>query len=165
MSARRTFVDTNVFLRYLTDDVPAQADAVEALLGRAARGEVVLVTNALVMAELVWTLESYYHVPRGDIKDKVVGIVATPGIVVTETTWFCRQSRSMRRRTWTLPTPTMRHGCSPRAFPRSAPLIAATSPGWTAWRSRFPWRSPRPGAPLVRTPSRAPHSRSLPCTR
>ena len=31
MSARRTFVDTNVFLRYLTDDVPAQADAVEAL--------------------------------------------------------------------------------------------------------------------------------------
>ena len=41
-------------------------------------------TNALVMAELVWTLESYYHVPRGDIKDKVVGIVATPGIVVAE---------------------------------------------------------------------------------
>jgi predicted nucleic acid-binding protein len=30
------FVDTNVFLRFLTDDVPEQAAAVEALFRRAA---------------------------------------------------------------------------------------------------------------------------------
>lgn len=84
MAAHRVFVDTNVLLRYLTNDVPAQADAVEALLRRAGRDEVALVANALVIAELVWTLEFFYHVPRSNIKDKIIGIVATPGISVAE---------------------------------------------------------------------------------
>lgn len=43
MEAETFFVDTNVFLRYLTNDVPAQADAVEFLLQRAAKGKVSLV--------------------------------------------------------------------------------------------------------------------------
>lgn len=47
------FVDTNVFLRFLTNDVPEQAAAVEALFRRAAAGEVRLVTNTMVVAEIV----------------------------------------------------------------------------------------------------------------
>ncbi len=47
------FVDTNLFLRYLTNDNPKQADAVERLLRRAAEGQVRLVTNSLVFAEIV----------------------------------------------------------------------------------------------------------------
>jgi predicted nucleic acid-binding protein len=42
MTPDRVFADTNLFLRYLTNDVPAQADAVEALLVQAGRGEVIL---------------------------------------------------------------------------------------------------------------------------
>lgn len=34
----RVFLDTNVFLRYLTNDVPKRADAVERLLRRAGAG-------------------------------------------------------------------------------------------------------------------------------
>ena len=49
----RLFLDTNLFLRFLTNDVPAQADAVERLLRRAAAGEVQLVTSSLVIAEIV----------------------------------------------------------------------------------------------------------------
>jgi uncharacterized protein len=60
MMRERLFADTNLFLRYLTNDIPAQADAVEALLQRAEQEEILLVTNALVMAEIVWTLESFY---------------------------------------------------------------------------------------------------------
>lgn len=59
----RFFVDTNLFLRYLTDDVPEQAQAVERLLGQAAAGEIILVTSGLVVAELVWTMESFPHYP------------------------------------------------------------------------------------------------------
>jgi predicted nucleic-acid-binding protein len=80
----RVFADTNVFLRYLTNDVPAQADAVEDLLRRAAAGEVVLVTNALVVAEIVWTLESFYELPRNEIKDKVLAILNTAGLEVAQ---------------------------------------------------------------------------------
>jgi predicted nucleic-acid-binding protein len=78
------FVDTNVLLRYLLDDVPEQADAVEALLRRAATGKLSLALNAMVIAEIVWTCESYYQLPREEIRDKVVAILNTPGIQVEE---------------------------------------------------------------------------------
>jgi predicted nucleic acid-binding protein len=84
MRAERLFVDTNVFLRYLTNDVPAQADAIERLLQRAATGEAVLVTNSMVIAEIVWTLESFYGLARSDIKGKVLAILNTPGLEVVD---------------------------------------------------------------------------------
>jgi predicted nucleic-acid-binding protein len=84
MKPEPVFVDTNLFLRYLTNDIPEQANAIEALLRRAAAGEVLLVTNSLVMAELVWTLESYYRLPPQSIQDKVLAILNTPGLEVRE---------------------------------------------------------------------------------
>ena len=77
---KRFFADTNLFLRYLTNDVAAQADAVEQLLHRASRGEVVLVINNMVVAEIVWTLESYYGLARDNVKDKILAILNTPGL-------------------------------------------------------------------------------------
>lgn len=95
MKPERVFADTNLFLRYLTDDVPEQADAVEHLLRRAADGEMVLVTNSLVIAEIVWVLESFYQLPRDEIRDKVLAILNTPGLEVVDTdvllqamTWY-----------------------------------------------------------------------------
>jgi predicted nucleic acid-binding protein len=41
--ARRVFVDTNLFLRYLTNDVPEQAEAFERLARQAAAGSVTLI--------------------------------------------------------------------------------------------------------------------------
>lgn len=82
MSAERIFADTNLFLRYLTNDVPEQADAFEQLLRRAMSDEVTLVTNSLVIAEMVWTLESFYHLPPVEIQAKVLAIVNTPGLEV-----------------------------------------------------------------------------------
>lgn len=84
MKPERLFADTNLFLRYLTNDVPEQADAVEQLLRRAAAGGLVLVTNTLVMAEMVWTLETFYQLPRRDIKEKVLTILNTPGLSVAD---------------------------------------------------------------------------------
>ena len=82
MKAETCFADTNLFLRFLTNDVPAQADKVEALLRRAGKGEVKLVTTELVVAEIVWTLESFYQVPKAEIQDKVLAILNTPGLDV-----------------------------------------------------------------------------------
>lgn len=80
----RAFVDTNVFLRFLTDDVAAQADAVAELLRRAADGELQLVTNDVTIAEIVWTLESHYELEREPIRDSVLAILNTPGLEVID---------------------------------------------------------------------------------
>lgn len=84
MKADSIFVDTNLFLRYLTDDVPAQADAVEDLLRKAEQGKPRLVTNSMVIAEIVWTLESYYKLEQDDIQNKVLAILNTPGLEVSD---------------------------------------------------------------------------------
>lgn len=77
-----SFVDTNVFLRYLTNDLPAQAEAVSRIWKQAAKGEIELQTSALVLAEIVWTLESYYELSREAIKANVLAILNTPGLTV-----------------------------------------------------------------------------------
>jgi len=83
-SRRQIFVDANVFLRYLTDDIPDQADAVQALLDRAASGEIRLVTSVLVVAEVVWTLSSFYKRSRSDVRDAVLALCHTPGLDVED---------------------------------------------------------------------------------
>jgi len=80
----RFFADANLFLCYLTNDVPEQAAAVGRLLRRAGAGELQLVTNAMVMAELVWVMESFYKLPRATILDYVLAIINTPGLQISE---------------------------------------------------------------------------------
>ena len=78
----QAFVDTNLFLRYLTNDVPEQADAVERLLEHAEAGNVELTTSKLVIAEIVWTLESFYKKSKREVRDAVLAILNTPGLNV-----------------------------------------------------------------------------------
>lgn len=78
----RCFVDTNLFIRYLTNDDPILADRVELLLDSAATGSAQLVTTELVMAESVWVLESSYHLDHAQIASLIRGILATPGMEV-----------------------------------------------------------------------------------
>jgi predicted nucleic acid-binding protein len=79
---RTCFVDTNLFIRYLTDDDPEMADRVEALLTEAADGRIRLVTADLVLAEVVWVLESAYGLKPAEIAPMVRAILATPGLGV-----------------------------------------------------------------------------------
>jgi len=78
----RHFVDTNIFLRFLTDDVPDQAHAVGQLLLQAEKGELQLHTSILTIAEIVWTLESYYELSPEEVRDHVMAILNTPGLFV-----------------------------------------------------------------------------------
>lgn len=84
MKAETIFADTNLFLRYLTNDIPAQANAVEKLFRQAAEGKARLITNSMVIAEIVWTLESYYQVDRVDIQNKVLAILNTSGLDIPD---------------------------------------------------------------------------------
>lgn len=84
MKAEPVFADTNLFLRFLTNDIPEQAEAIEQLLRRAGKGELSLVTSNLVVAEIVWTLESYYHLPPAAVQEKVLAMLNTPGLEIDE---------------------------------------------------------------------------------
>lgn len=61
------FVDTNFFLRFLTNDIPQQAKKAEKILKQAEKGKLELFTSDLVIAEIAWTLESFYQEPKEKI--------------------------------------------------------------------------------------------------
>lgn len=76
------FLDANIFLRYLTNDDPVKADRVEKLLDSAVAGKERLLTTEMVLAEVVWVLESFYKLGNLAIGPMIKAILATPGLEV-----------------------------------------------------------------------------------
>ena len=81
-SDSKCFIDTNLFVRFLTNDDPQKAGAVENLLLKAKEGKVRLVTSHLVIAELVWVLASYYSVSNSTICELLKAVLNTKGLSV-----------------------------------------------------------------------------------
>lgn len=75
-----TFVDTNIFLRYLTRDDEKKAGAALALLSRLEKGEEKAITSAMVIFETIFTLQSYYQVPRKKIRELLLPIIFLRGL-------------------------------------------------------------------------------------
>jgi predicted nucleic acid-binding protein len=74
------FVDTNVLIRHLTGDPPAQARRATAFLQRAEE----LLLPDLIVAEVVYVLESFYEVERQLVAEFARAIVGFPPIVVVD---------------------------------------------------------------------------------
>ncbi|MBV8543943.1 MAG: type II toxin-antitoxin system VapC family toxin [Acidobacteria bacterium] len=72
----RALVDTNVLVRHLTGDPPAQAKRATAFLGDSHE----LILTDLVLAEMVYVLESFYEIPRTDIARTARSLLALPSI-------------------------------------------------------------------------------------
>ena len=82
--SKEAVIDTNLLVRYLTDDDPQKAKAVDVLLNRAAKGELRILIPSIVVAELVWVLESSYKMIVDEIAKLVEAILNTPGIDVQD---------------------------------------------------------------------------------
>jgi predicted nucleic-acid-binding protein len=65
------FVDTNIFLRFLLKDDRKKAARCKKLFEKTAKGKVQLFTSDLVIAEVVWTLESFYKFSKKEVSESV----------------------------------------------------------------------------------------------
>jgi len=74
------FIDTNIFLRFLTDDDPAIAKRCEDMFKLALKKNEPLYTTDTVIVELVWVLESYYGLSKQAIREKIEKILNTPNL-------------------------------------------------------------------------------------
>lgn len=79
---KTVFVDTNIFLRYLTADDPAKYERCKELFKRAVEGKVLLLTSDMVIAELIWTLQSFYKVPKAEVIEKISVVASTPNLII-----------------------------------------------------------------------------------
>ena len=80
----KVVIDTNLLVRFLTDDEPNKAKAVDTLLLKAGRNELKILIPNVVIAELVWVLESFYRMTPEEIINLIEAILNTPGAEIQD---------------------------------------------------------------------------------
>lgn len=74
------FLDTNVLMRYFTNDDPSRAQQAFALIDRIERGEEHVVTSMMIVFETVFLLERRYKVPKAKVRELVWDVLSMRGV-------------------------------------------------------------------------------------
>lgn len=81
-------LDTNSLLRFLLNDVPEQSDKVVELLDKAKAGNVKLFVAQIVIFEITFILEKYYHFPKEKIIDGLGTLLASSYLEIQDRSVF-----------------------------------------------------------------------------
>jgi predicted nucleic acid-binding protein len=75
-----TFLDTNIFLRHLLNDIPDQSKAARDLFVSIEQKRTLAWTSPLVIAEIIFVLENPKtdNVARADLRDQLLALVGLP---------------------------------------------------------------------------------------
>jgi predicted nucleic-acid-binding protein len=75
-------IDTNVLVRYLTDDEPEMVDRAERLLERECAPDRLGFVNAVVLCEVAWVLQRRYRFAREQIAVAIESLLHAPLLAV-----------------------------------------------------------------------------------
>jgi predicted nucleic-acid-binding protein len=90
------FVDTSIIIRYLTQDIPEQAELARQIIDEHPQ----LLVTPVVIAEAAFVLLRIYHIAREAIVDALVALISRDNItvyqidrdIVIQALWLCRSS-------------------------------------------------------------------------
>jgi predicted nucleic acid-binding protein len=77
------FLDTNILLRHLLQDVPEQSSRASAYIRRIEQGTQKVRLADTVIFEAVFTLQRSYRIPKADIATALLPLIELPGMVLT----------------------------------------------------------------------------------
>jgi uncharacterized protein len=77
-------LDTNVILRHALGDDPKHQNQAKRLFEQAGEGAIRLIVPSLVIAQVVWTLESFYRASRAYVGGLLKALLDTPGVSAAE---------------------------------------------------------------------------------
>ena len=80
-------LDTNVLVRLLVEDDPAQAKRARDAVTRGVRdaeGKAAFFVPAVALCELVWVLDSRYRIPKAEIVSALRGLLLARGLEVED---------------------------------------------------------------------------------
>jgi predicted nucleic acid-binding protein len=73
-------IGTNILLRFFTGDPPTLANRARAIIAEADGGRLQLEIPALIVAETLYTLESFYEMPKVEVCEKLIAFLRSRGI-------------------------------------------------------------------------------------
>ena len=81
---KSVLLDTNIILRYLTNDVPAQAEKVKKRFLEADEGKFQFEILPLTVVEMIYQLENWYELSREEACRKILTLFSPDWMVVKE---------------------------------------------------------------------------------
>lgn len=80
----KTIIDTNIFLRFLTADIPVQHQKSEKIFTDIENGRQKGLVSILVINELIWIMDNFYHLKRSDYLPALCQLLSLKNITVIE---------------------------------------------------------------------------------
>ena len=77
-------LDTNVLVRFFTGQPPEMAERACTLITQADTGKLILHISSLIVAETIYTLETFYEMPKADVCEKMLSFLRSRGIAPLE---------------------------------------------------------------------------------
>ena len=81
---KRAFVDANLILRYFTKEPPDMAEASLKTFSAAQDGQICLIITPIIVAEVVWVLESFYGYSKEQIAVTIIQFLYSEGLEVMD---------------------------------------------------------------------------------
>lgn len=78
----RVYADTNLFIRFFTGDSDNQSQESKKFLNQVSRGKYELFICDLIIAEIIYVLESIYHLDRNAVVEKILAIAEIDNAVI-----------------------------------------------------------------------------------
>lgn len=69
-------IDANVVIRFLLNDHPKLSTQAKSLFSKAQEGSIIIYLDEVIVAEVVWTLSSFYKIKRIDIADRLIKLIS-----------------------------------------------------------------------------------------
>lgn len=73
---KNIIIDTNVFLRYLLNDVPSQVNKIEAIFKQAKKGRLRLFVPQIIIFEIAYALDKFYKFPKSISVEKLKSVLS-----------------------------------------------------------------------------------------
>lgn len=78
-------IDTNILSRYFLDDIEDQSKKAQEIIRAIEKKKQIGLISILVLDELIWALETYYHLQRSAFLPTLIELLSFPQIKIIET--------------------------------------------------------------------------------
>ena len=90
LTLKKIIPDTNIFLRFILNDIPSEAKKAEIVFSKSKTGEIDIIIPQIVILEIHFTLEKYYQFSKKDIIDKLKAILSADYFKIDERAVFLK---------------------------------------------------------------------------
>ncbi|OGK37175.1 hypothetical protein A3F03_03920 [Candidatus Roizmanbacteria bacterium RIFCSPHIGHO2_12_FULL_41_11] len=78
---KTSVIDANIIIRFLLHDHPSLSSLAKSIFLKAEQGKIKLYFDEVVIAEVVWTLSSFYKIKKADLVDRMEKLLSQDWVV------------------------------------------------------------------------------------